>query len=66
LFAILADALAAVPTIVKAYSYPETENYWAYLFALTGAVITIPTIDHWDFAHYGFPLNVLLVCIILV
>ena len=66
LFAILADALAAVPTIVKAYFYPETENHWAYSVALISAVITLLAIDRWDFAHYGFPINVLVVCIILV
>src|SRR5262249_50842031 len=29
-FSILADALAALPTIVKAFNYPETESAWPY------------------------------------
>src|SRR3989344_5145645 len=48
LFAILADALAAVPTIVKSYHHPETEDYRAYLYAAISAVITLLTIKNWD------------------
>lgn len=66
LFAILADALAAIPTIVKSYRKPETEDYRAYLYAAISAVITLLTIKNWDFAHYAFQSYVLVICILFV
>lgn len=64
-FAILADGLAAIPTIVKSWRFPETENYVVFLTAAISAGITILTIQTWNFAHYGFPIYILLVCILL-
>lgn len=58
LFGILSDLLAGIPTIVKAYKYPETENYHAYLFAGIAAIITLLTIKSWDFAHSSFALYI--------
>lgn len=60
LFAILADLLAGIPTIIKAYKAPETENYHAYLFAGIAAVITLLTIKQWDFAHSSFAIYILI------
>ena len=64
-FAILADGLAAVPTIVKSFHFPETENYIAFLTAAISAAITLLTIQIWDFAHYGFPIYILFIATIL-
>ncbi len=58
-FAILADGLAAVPTLIKAYKAPETENAFAYLTYVINAAITLMTIRIWNFAHYAFPAYVL-------
>lgn len=65
-FAIVADGLAAVPTLIKSYSFPETENYLAYLTAFIAAGITLLTIDIWSFAHYGFPVYILLTTFVFV
>lgn len=65
IFAIIADALAALPTIVKIYRYPETENGWIYLLAAVSASITLLTIKNWHFAYYGFPLYILLICLLI-
>lgn len=59
LFSIASDGLAGVPTIMKSYRAPETENYWTYLLNSIGGAITLLTIKNWDFAHYGFPLYIL-------
>lgn len=59
LFAILADLLAGIPTIIKAYKAPETENYKAYLFSGIAAIITLLTIKQWDFAHSSFAFYIL-------
>ena len=65
IFSILADGLAAVPTLVKSYREPETENPWAFFFGMISAIITLLTITIWDLAHYGFPLYIFLICLIL-
>lgn len=65
-FAILADGAAAVPTLVKSYRFSETENYHVYLAAIISATITLLTIEVWNFAHFGFPVYILFLCIILV
>lgn len=53
-FSILADLLAGIPTTVKAFKAPETENSLAFSLAGLAAVITLLTIKQWDFAHYSF------------
>lgn len=65
-FGILADGAAATPTLVKSYRFPETENYYVYLTAVISAAITLLTIDIWNFAHFGFPLYILILCITFV
>ncbi len=65
-FSILADATAAIPTLVKSYRYPETENYHVFLTSVISAAITILTIKVWDFANLAFPLYILTICIVFV
>ena len=64
-FSILADALAALPTIVKAFNYPETEAAWPYFTSTISAGLTLLTIKVWDFAVYAFPLYILLVTLVI-
>lgn len=56
---ILADALAGVPTLIKAYKHPETERSLVFLLGAASAGITLFTIDTWNFANYGFPAYIL-------
>lgn len=65
-FALLADGLAAMPTIVKSYYYPETESYPIYLAYMINAGLTLLTINIWNFAHYGFPLYIFILDLILI
>lgn len=65
MFSILADGLAALPTIVKAFTYPETESAWPYFTSTISAGLTLLTIQVWDFATYAFPLYILLVTIVI-
>jgi len=57
LLSILADFLAAIPTIRKAYSAPHTEHAVAFLSGVVGAAITLLTIkpEDWGFASVAFP-----------
>jgi hypothetical protein len=60
LFSILADGLAAVPTIVKAYKYPDTELAWPWLATVVGVLLTLLTIKDWSFANSGFIIYILI------
>jgi hypothetical protein len=62
LLSILADFLAAVPTIRKAYRQPHTEHAVAFLAGVAGAGITLLTIkpEDWGFASAAFPAYILL------
>ncbi len=64
-FSILADFLAGVPTVRKAFTYPETENALVFWGALLSALITMATLDRFDFATLGFPLYIAAICLLL-
>jgi hypothetical protein len=63
---IAADALAGIPTIIKAYQEPQTENATPFLFGTINATIVLLTVTIWQFAVYGFALYVLIICLLLV
>lgn len=58
-FSIVADGLAAIPTIVKAYRYPETEIAWPWLTTVIGVILTLLTLSTLTFANSGFILYIL-------
>ncbi|OGD08829.1 hypothetical protein A2397_05285 [Candidatus Amesbacteria bacterium RIFOXYB1_FULL_44_23] len=60
-FSILADGLAAVPTIIKAYKYPDTEIAWPWIATAFGVVLTLLTLDGLTFANSGFIIYILIV-----
>lgn len=66
LFAILADGLAAIPTLIKSYRFPETENLDSYLCAGISALIACLAIQNWNFATYAFPIWTVFLCAIFV
>jgi hypothetical protein len=61
LFSILADGLAAIPTIVKAYKFPDTEIAWPWLATVVGIILTLLTLSAFTFANCGFILYILVV-----
>lgn len=64
-FSILADLLAGVPTLIKAFHQPETEHHSVFRNGALSAVITLLTIKHWTFANAGFAVYIFLICIVL-
>lgn len=56
IFSIMADGLAALPTIVKVFKFPETEVSWPWFLTGVGVLISLLTVKQWTFANYGFPL----------
>ncbi|MEI6266337.1 MAG: hypothetical protein WCJ54_07635 [Actinomycetota bacterium] len=65
LLSILADALAGVPTIIKAYKEPETESYNVFFFGAISAAITLLTIEIWTFEVAAFPVYIFAICSLL-
>jgi len=63
IFSILADGLAAIPTIVKSYKDPDSEVAWPWLATGIGSFITLLTVKEWTFANYGFILYIMLMCV---
>lgn len=65
LFALLADILASLPTLLKSYRHPQTESWIAYAISTLGfgvVILAIPTFtfEHYAFISYVFILNGLL------
>ena len=56
LFALLADFFASLPTIVKSYRSPESEDWRPYAINAFGFFIGVLSIQHWVFADYSFVL----------
>lgn len=65
MFSILADALAGIPTVIKSYRHPESEDYKIYYYGMLSAVITLLTVRQWNLANYGFPLYIFSINILL-
>jgi len=65
LFSILADAMAAVPTVIKSYKEPETENGTVFLGGMISAFITLLTIHSWEFKNYAFSAYIFSICVLL-
>lgn len=64
-FSIIADTLALLPTLVKAWRHPETESWLVFLFASINSLITLLTIKNWDLTHAGFPIYIFISCTVL-
>lgn len=60
IFSIFSDFMAGLPTLIKAFKYPETENYIEFTSSLISAVLTIFTFKVWSFQYYAFPFYIFL------
>lgn len=68
-FSIFADLMAGIPTLVKAYKYPETENWIEFMSSFISSVILMFTLTVWRFEYFGFPLYIIcfdLVAVLLI
>lgn len=59
-FSIFADLAAGIPTLIKSYKYPKSENWIEYMTSFINVLILLLTIKTWGFAYYGFPLYIFL------
>lgn len=65
-FGILADGLAAIPTIVKSWSQPESENDMIFITGVVNAIIGVLALQRWNFEDYGFPIYLVFINLIFV
>ena len=65
IFSILADGLAALPTVVKSFNYPETESAWPYFTSTISGILTLLTVKVWNLANIGFPLYIILITLVI-
>jgi hypothetical protein len=64
-FSIVADGFAAIPTIVKAYRYPDTEIAWPWMATVIGVILTLLTLSTFTFANCGSILYILVVNMVI-
>jgi hypothetical protein len=55
-FAILSDGLAALPTLKKAWLFPETESGVVYTTALFNILTSFAALQVYTFSEIGFPI----------
>lgn len=65
-FAILSDLLAAIPTIVKSWKFPETETGIEYIFSFFSALIGVLIIKDWSFTIYSFGIYLIIFNLIVI
>lgn len=66
LFFAIADGCAALPTLIKAWKFPETETGAAYIAGLIAVLLVLPSIPVWNIENAAFQIYLLLAnaCII--
>ena len=55
IFAIVSDALAAVPTLTKAWHNPETESAWPFIIGTFSPLTSFLAATTWAFSEVAFP-----------
>jgi len=66
LFAIFSDALAATPTLRKAWRNPESEFRWPYVVGVFSPMTSFLVAPAWAFSEIAFPAYLVAINILLV
>lgn len=66
LFAILADGLAAIPTLIKSWKFPETETAAGYMPGVFNNILGLLIIKSWTFSIYSFSIYFVLLNLTLI
>lgn len=64
--AIAADGLAALPTIVKSWYFPETESAIGYSATIIAVSLGLSAIETWRLSEYLFPFYLIVINIIIL
>ncbi len=65
-FAVVADGLGFIPTIIKSWTNPETEKTGPFITGIISASIALLTLKEYPFHLYGFPMYLIIGNTILV
>ncbi len=66
LFIIISDGLAAIPTIIKSWKFPETESGSAYIGGIVNNILALLIIKNWIFSIYSLNIYFIVVNMIIV
>lgn len=66
IFAIASDGFAAVPTLKKAWTNPETESAVMYSTGLISTLTSFAAVRYWVFPEYGFAAYLVIIDICLI
>lgn len=66
LLAAIGDGFASLPTIRKAWIYPETETGVTYIASFVSVLMVIPSIPRWDIENSAFQIYLLIANTILL
>ncbi len=66
LFAAIGDAFAGLPTMIKAWKHPETENGMTYVAAAISVLLVLPSIKIWNIENSSFQIYLLVVNVVLI
>jgi hypothetical protein len=61
LFALSADLMASIPTIIKCYTHPESESWVAYGMSAVGFGVGVLAIQSFTFENYAYIIYLFLV-----
>jgi len=65
-FAICSDALAGVPTLIKAWRNPITESAWPYVTGMFAPLTSFAVLTTWGFSEVAFPAYLVVINVLLV
>ena len=65
-FSIACDMLAFIPTLIKSWKYPETEDSIVYATYLLSACTSFPIAKRWDFPTLAYPVYLIISSLLLV
>lgn len=66
LLAAIGDGFACLPTIFKAWKYPETETGITFILGLIATIIILPSIPVWNIQNSAFQIYLLLANMALI
>lgn len=66
IYAILADIIIGIPTIIKAYHHPNSEKSLAWIISVSTWSLTLTISFHHDFLYALFPIYLWSYCVLMV
>ena len=64
-FSIASDGLASIPTLKKAWNYPETELAWPFIVGVFNSSTSLLVSTTWTFSANAFPAYLIVINILL-